>query len=204
MAIVPFGWEGGQALSEDLAGIIDNDLSRSGMFKTMDRADMLSSPAPGDEVFFRDWRLSGNDYMVIGSVSPTATGIQATAELYDVLKEQRIWTETVDVSQADLRDVGHYFADKVFEKLTGIRGAFSTRVVYVTAANAGGQREYKLQMADSDGARPRTILSSQEPIMSPAWSRDGSRLAYVSFETGRPSIYIQHLATGQRQKIQIL
>jgi TolB protein len=202
IAVVPFGWDGDNALAEDVSAIVANDLRRSGMFKLMGEEDMLSSPEREDQIFFRDWRISGNDYMLIGSMQPTANGIQATVELFDILTEKKIWSQTIDSAGSDLRDIAHYIADEVFQKITGIRGAFSTKVVYVTVQGLGAARKYRLQMADSDGARAQTILASNEPILSPTWSRDGKKLAYVSFETSRPAIYIQHLASGKRQKIQ--
>lgn len=202
IAVVPFGWNSDSPLAEDISAIIANDLSRSGMFKLMNKENMLSSPATQDQIFFRDWRISGNDFMLIGSMKPTGAGLAATVELFDILTEKKIWSQTIESSNNDLRDIAHYIADEVFQKITGIRGAFSTKVVYVTVEGLGAARKYRLQMADTDGARPRTILSSNEPILSPTWSRDGKKLAYVSFETTKPSIYIQHLATGKRQKIQ--
>lgn len=203
VAVVPFDWTG-NALQEDVAKIVSDDLGRSGFFKMMKRENMLGTPHAKDQIFFRDWRISGNDYIVIGRMVPSGDGqISATVELYDVLKEQRVWGETVQGRHDGLRDVAHYIADRIFEELTGLRGAFSTRIVYVTAEMLGTNNyRYRLQLADSDGARPRTILESKEPILSPTWSRDGTKLAYVSFESTRPSIYIQHLATGQRQRIQ--
>jgi TolB protein len=202
IAVVPFGWNSDSPLAENISAIIANDLRRSGMFKLMNEENMLSSPATQDQIFFRDWRISGNDFMLIGSMKPTGSGLTATVELFDILSEKKIWSQTIESSNNDLRDIAHYIADEVFQKITGIRGAFSTKVVYVTVEGRGAARKYRLQMADADGARPRTILSSNEPILSPTWSRDGKKLAYVSFETTRPSIYIQHLATGKRQKIQ--
>ncbi len=203
VAVVPFGWDG-EVLSEDVAKIVSDDLGRSGFFSMMKRESMLSAPRSRDQVFFRDWRISGSDYLVIGRLQPAANGqITATVELYDVLKERQVWAETVNGNRNNLRDVAHYIADQIFQQITGIKGAFSTRIVYVTAEMLGKDKyRYRLQMADSDGARPRTILESKEPILSPTWSKDGSKLAYVSFESTRPSIYVQHLATGQRQRIQ--
>jgi TolB protein len=106
-------------------------------------------------------------------------------------------------SRNGLRDVAHVIADNIYEYLTGLKGAFYTRILYVTANKLDADTfRYQLRMADSDGARPRTILESKEPIMSPSWSRDARRVAYVSFESSRPAIYIQDLRTGQRQKVQ--
>lgn len=202
IAVVPFGWAGDSPLAENVSSIVANDLSRSGMFKLMAQENMLSSPELESQIFFRDWRVSGNDFMLIGSMKPSPSGISATVELYDILTEKKIWSQTIDSSGSDLRDIAHYIADEVFQKVTGIRGAFATKVVYVTVQGSGPNRKYRLQMADSDGARAQTILASKEPILSPTWSRDGKKLAYVSFETDRPAIYIQHLSSGKRQKIE--
>jgi len=204
VAVVPFKWEGGYALSEDVAQVVNNDLGRTGLFKMVKRENMLSFPSTQAQMYFRDWRVSATDYVLIGRIKPSSGNqVVVEFELYDILKEQRLLAEQVSAGSANLRDISHYIADMVYEKLTGLRGAFSTRIVYVTAEKLASQAyRYKLQLADSDGARPRTILESREPIMSPAWSKDGKKLAYVSFETSRPAIYVQDLATGQRQKVQ--
>lgn len=204
VAVVPFKWEGGYALPEDVAAIVNSDLGRTGLFRMIKRENMLSFPGTAAQMYFRDWRVSATDYVLIGRIRPAANNqVVVEFELYDILKEQSLLNERVSASATNLRDISHYIADIVYEKLTGLRGAFSTRIVYVTAERQSDQRyRYRLQLADSDGARPRTILESVEPIMSPAWSRDGKKLAYVSFETTRPAIYVQDLATGQRQRVQ--
>ncbi|WP_315853551.1 Tol-Pal system beta propeller repeat protein TolB [Marinobacterium arenosum] len=204
VAVVPFAWSGSQALPEDVAQIVHNDLARTGLFKLLSRDNMLGFPSRADQVYFRDWRVSNTDFLVIGRIAPQGNGqLRVEFELYDVLKEQRLLAEQVSAGSANLRDIGHYVADMIYQKLTGLRGAFSTRIVYVTAEKMADQQyRYRLQLADSDGARPRTILESREPIMSPAWSLDGKKLAYVSFETSRPAIYVQDLASGKRQKVQ--
>ncbi len=204
IAVVPFSWSGNTALPEDVAKIIDDDLSRSGLFKTQDRTTMLSLPSERAQVFFRDWRMSKTDYLLIGRISPAAEGkVSLQFELYDVLKEQSILTQPLEAGVNQLRDAAHFIADQVYEALTGVRGAFQTRIVYVTAEHLGDKRSrYRLEMADWDGNRPRVILKSDEPIMSPAWSADGKKIAYVSFESGYPAIYVQYLSTGKREKIQ--
>lgn len=204
VAVVPFGWSGGAALPEDVAAVVEQDLGRSGFFKALPRTGMLSFPTRQDDVYFRDWRVTGADYLLIGRIE-TLEGARLALvfELYDVLKEQRVLVQRVESTQAQLRDAAHYISDQVFEALTGLKGAFSTRVVYVTAERlADQQSRYRLMLADWDGARARTILESNEPIMSPSWSQDGRKLAYVSFETGRPAIYVQYLASGRRERIQ--
>ncbi len=203
VAVVPFAWSGAQALPEDVAQVISDDLYRSGMFKLMPRDNMLSFPSDRNSLYFRDWRISGSDFIVIGRVSEAGGQLSVAFELYDILKEERILGEVVKANRTNLRAVGHYISDKVFEALTGVRGAFSTRIVYVTAEQPRPKAyRYRLMLADADGHNPRTILESKEPIMSPAWSKDGSKLAYVSFESGRPAVYIQYLATGKREKVQ--
>jgi TolB protein len=203
VAVAPFGW-GGDALPEDIAEIISQNLGRSGFFKSMNRENMLSFPEREEQVFFRDWRMVNQDYLVIGRMEPLSENeVKITFELYDVLKEERILVREVSVGKQSLRDAAHYVSDAVFEALTGIKGAFSTRIVYVAADRRDAENQrYRLRLADWDGERARTILESNEPILSPAWSFDGTKLAYVSFETTRPVIYIQHLATGQREQIQ--
>ena len=201
IAVVPFGDSSGISSSEDVAAIVGQNLSRSGFFRSMSRQNMMSFPTQEDQVEFRDWRMLNQDYLVTGRIqSQSANDVKVTFELYDVLKEQKMLTQEVSVSRNNLRDAGHFISDVIFEAITGIKGAFSTRIVYVTA-DSQSQR-FRLQMADWDGERTRTILDSNEPILSPAWSFDGSKLAYVSFETSRPVIYIQHLAKGQREQIQ--
>ena len=204
IAIVPFANESALALSEDVAQVVEQDLGRSGFFEPMSRDNMLGFPSRQQDVFFRDWRISRMDYVVIGRVQATGSGeLSVTYELFDVLRETSLLTENVSVTPEGLRDAAHFISDRIFEELTGLKGAFSTQIVYVTAEQLGADRQrFRLMLADWDGARAQTILESPQPILSPAWSMDGSKLAYVSFETGKPSIYVQHLATGQRERIQ--
>ena len=204
VAVVPFSWDGSRALPEDIAQIVSADLGRTGLFSMMDRRNMLSFPTRQDQVYFRDWRVTSTEYVIIGRQLPSeGNQIKVEFELYDVLKETQLLAERVSGNMNNLRDIAHYISDMVYEKLTGIRGAFSTKIVYVTANQHGqGKVTYRLKMADADGARPITIRQQSEPLMSPAWARDGSKLAYVSFESGKPAVYIQYLATGKREKIQ--
>ena len=204
VAVVPFGWDGVTPLPEDVGKVIGSDLYRSGLFSIMKQENMLSFPNKSSEVYFRDWRLGGIEYLVIGRVvsDPAARGYRVEYELYDVIKEQRLAGGYFAGTASTLRKAAHRISDVVYEKLTGIRGAFATQIVYVTARKLGKKLfNYRLQLADSDGANPQLILESRQPILSPSWSRDGKKLAYVSFETGRPAIYIQEIASGKRQRI---
>jgi TolB protein len=203
IAVVPFGWQQPQPLPENVSQIITNDLHRSGLFALMNTANMLSFPTQAGELHFRDWRLANQEYLLIGRVQPeVGSRYKIEFELFDVVKEQRILAEHLSGSAEQLRQMAHRVADKVYHKLTGIPGAFATKIVYVTAQRFGPENyHYQLEVADADGANPKVILKSKQPILSPSWSRDGKRLAYVSFETQRPAIYIQDLQTGAREQM---
>lgn len=202
VAVVPFADDQGLSPALDVDTVINQNLERSGFFKGMSKDNMLSFPNQFDDVSFSDWRMLNRDYIVVGRIQQgEGRDIQVSFELIDILNERRLLGETLIVRQENMRDVGHFISDKIYEEITGIPGAFSTRMVYVTAAGTGNNQSFTLNLADWDGERSRTILQSSEPILSPSWSFDGERLAYVSFESSRPEIYIQHLATGQREKL---
>ncbi|MGI2027078.1 Tol-Pal system beta propeller repeat protein TolB [Endozoicomonas acroporae] len=202
MAVSPFSWTGGKVLPEDPAAIIDNDLKLSGLFKALPRTSMLSFPASEPEVYYRDWRLLGVSYLVTGQVTHSGTGYTVNYQLYDVVRGKRIAKGGFTGNSAQLREMAHRISDVVYEKITGLKGDFSTRILYVTAQRHDAERtDYQLNYADADGKRNRKVFSSNEPILSPSWSPDGTRVTYVSFEQGRPAIYMQELATGVRKKL---
>ncbi len=204
IAAVPFGWQGaGQPPNEDIAAIIAADLKRSGRFKTMPTKDMIAFPHTGANVDFRDWRVLGMESLVVGQVKPNgAGGYIVRFQLFDVFKGEQLAGYSIPTTARDLRATAHQISDLIYEKLTGQRGAFATRVAYITSvAQIKGKRKIALQVADADGHHPQTIVTSTEPLMSPAWSPDGSKLAYVSFEKGRPSIFVQEVFTGKRQRV---
>ncbi|MFM7652561.1 MAG: Tol-Pal system beta propeller repeat protein TolB, partial [Vulcanococcus sp.] len=176
------------------------DLARSGLFEAVPAEDMIAQPHEKAQVFFNEWRLLGTDYLVVGKMSRDPAGLyRVSYELHDVLRQTQVLQETVNGSEAQLRDIAHYIADKVYEKITGIKGAFSTKIAYVSTSS--DRRNFRLIKADADGERAQTILESNEPILSPTWSPDGKQLAYVSFEDRRPGIYRQVIATGQRERL---
>ncbi|HHM04155.1 MAG TPA: Tol-Pal system beta propeller repeat protein TolB [Gammaproteobacteria bacterium] len=198
IAVVPFGWEGGQA-GMDLAKIVAADLKRSGRFAPMAEKDMLSRPVDGSQVNFRDWRLLNVESLLIGKVIPRGAGYTVQFQLFDVFRGVQLTGYSIRSRAKGLRRTAHQIADIVYETLTGEPGAFDTRIAYVTMVeNGNGERRYSLQVADADGFNPRPVVNSKEPLLSPAWSPDGSKLAYVSFENKRPQIYIQDLSSGQR------
>ncbi|WP_343216871.1 Tol-Pal system beta propeller repeat protein TolB [Kistimonas asteriae] len=203
VAVVPFAWNGKGILPEDISGIITNDLKLSGQFMPVDRNNFLSFPATADEVYFRDWNMLGVTYLVIGQVSALPDDrYRVNYQLFDIVRQMPVLKGEVEGSKTQLRSVAHNISDAVYEKIAGIRGVFSTKILYVIANRFSAERtDYQLVYADMDGRRAVTVLRSGEPILAPSWSPDGKKIAYVSFETGRPAIYIQELATGERQKM---
>jgi TolB protein len=204
IAVVPFGWQGFGTLPENITSIVNSDLGNSGEFSTIPERNMLSTPHEQGEVFYRDWRFLGADYLLIGKIqrSEGSALIQVQYELFDAVRETRLVGEVISGTEAQLRDIAHQISDVVFEQITGIRGAFSTKILYVTSQRVSDTlTNYQLNLSDADGGRPQVLLESREPVMSPSWAPDARRIAYVSFESSRPRIYIQDLSTGQREQI---
>ena len=188
ISVVAFGWQGGGALPENIASIVSADLSRSGQFVALNERDMMSLPTSREQVYYRDWRILKQEFLLIGQVQPRETGgYRVHYELHDVFKQKLIVEGNIKGGRNDLRDVAHLISDKIYERLTGIKGAFSTRIAYVTVdREADGRDRFRLHVADADGYREKTLRDSKEPILSPHWSPDGKKLAYVSFEGRRP------------------
>lgn len=202
IAVVPFGWQGGSVLPEDMSQIIGNDLRNSGYFEPIPRQNMISLPTQASEVIYRDWKALGAQYVLVGNIVPSGGRLQVQYALFNVSTEQQVMTGNVGGGTDQLRDMAHHIADQSFEKLTGVKGAFSTRLLYVTAERMGANNtRYTLQRSDYDGARAVTLLQSREPILSPSFAPDGRRIAYVSFEQRRPRIFVQHIDTGRREQI---
>ncbi|WP_444928445.1 Tol-Pal system beta propeller repeat protein TolB [Microbulbifer sp. SSSA002] len=201
IAVSPFSWSGGGVLAEDISGIISSDLRRSGLFSPVPKEDMLSFPKAPEDVVFRDWRILGTEYIVTGRIEPQAGGYLLTFDLVNVFGQHKMFTKQVRGGQSQLRDIAHRAADEIFEAITGIRGAFSTEMVYVREETRGGKPSYLLMRADIDGARAKPVRRFSAPVMSPMWSPNGQELAYVSFETGRPAIFRENLRTGERKQL---
>lgn len=202
IAIVPFGYTGQARLTEDIPGIVRADLKLSGQFRPIPVKDMLALPRSEAEVIYRDWRILGSEYLVTGNIVEQGGRFTATFELFDILAQRKLFRKSIAGGEALLRDLAHHISDQVYEQITGIRGAFATQVLYVEAFQQGKPTDrFRLMLADSDGARPRLLLESRHPLMSPTWSADGKRIAYVSFETGRAAIFVQELATAKREQV---
>lgn len=204
IAIVPFAWEGSGVLAEEVSQIVSNDLEQVGEFITLSRNNMLSMPKEEREVFYRDWRILAQDYLLVGKINraPGSQLVQVQYEFFDINREIKLAGEVLTGSVAQLRDIAHEISNVVFEHVTGVRGAFTTRILYIVAEYVNPElTNFRLEMSDYDGQRAQILLETQEPIMSPSWSPNGQDVAYVSFETTFPRIYIQNIASGQRRQI---
>jgi TolB protein len=201
IAVVPFA-RGGGVDSVDIASIVQADLDGSGRFKSMPRADMVSLPTRAADVDLATWRQQRNDYIVVGRVNASADGqVFIDAELVNVLNGQQLFSQRFSANNRSLRNAAHRVSDLVYEKILGVRGAFATRIAYVSVDGRPPKQRYQLIVADSDGENQRVILQSAQPLMSPAWSADGEWLAYVSFERRASAIYVQRVRTGERRMV---
>jgi len=203
VAIVPFGWQGSTPSAPlDVAQVITDDLRRSGRFAPLAERDMLQKPTDGADVDFQDWGFVGVEAVVVGSLVQTgANAYTLEFHLFDVFGRRELVGYRMPASRGTMRGAAHRAADMIYEKLTGIKGVFGTKVAYVSAEEQANGLLYSLTVADQDGENEHKIMESTDPIMSPAWSPDSRQLAYVSFEGNKSSIFIQTLRSGNRYQI---
>lgn len=222
IAIVPFKWEGAGKLPEDVSKVIASDLQRSGKFSPVATSKMPQTPYSEAEVDFNAWTGLGVDALVTGSISQNAEGNYViNYQLVDVVrgqltqgqskslsgdgqlvlsKDHVVFNKRATVPGKRLREYAHRISDLVYEALTGEKGAFLTRIAYVVV-NDKDNFPYQLRVSDYDGYNERLVLRSKQPLMSPAWSPDGKKLAYVSFQNGQAEIFIMNIYTGEREKL---
>lgn len=192
VVVVPFAGE--EKLPVSISSVVSADLARTGLFRLVDPAG--KAPHQPAEVNYSEW--GGVEAITIGNVMAQANNrLEVQFRLLDSVKQVELVGQAVAGKDAQLRNIAHRIADMIYEKLTGVPGVFSTRIVYVNRHKG----KFKLIVSDSDGLGEQVILQSDEPIMSPAWSPDGSHLAYVSFELGHASVFVQSLVTGQRMVV---
>jgi TolB protein len=197
IAILPFI---NNTQTTDLAQVVADDLMLSGQFRALDQEQLIEHPQYSNQIKYPTWRMLGAEFLSIGSVKATAPGrFELYIKLFSVTDQKQILSLTLPVLAGDLRSGGHYIADKIYEKITGTKGIFSTKIAYVTATRSNGEIEYQLLVADADGRNSQALVTSQQPLLSPKWSPNGDKLVYVSFEKGNSAIYIQDLSTGSRE-----
>ena len=203
IAVVPMEYQGSSAKPDtSVSDVIRADLDRSGQFRSLSEKDIVEHPQTGADMKYPTWRLLKQDYVLIGRVLDSSDGgYRVEFELFDIAKQQRILGLAMTGRPQAMRDVAHQIADQVYEKILGVRGAFWTRIAYVTQNGLGDNSQYALMVADSDGVNPQVIVKSKEPLLSPAWSPDGRKLAYVSYEHHNGSVYIQEIGTGAREVV---
>ena len=201
IAVIPFQWNGAAKVANaDISAIVMSDLARSGKFSPVAEKDLIARPQKLADVHYKTWRIAGMDHIVIGSVTRQADGnYQVEFRLIDILKAKQVLGYSFSATDKTLRGVAHQISDYIFTHITGLPGAFSTRIAYVTLNRDKTSYSARLQVSDTDGYNPQTLLTSDQPIMSPAWSPDGSELAYVSFESGQAEIYTHNILTGVRK-----
>jgi len=203
IAVVPFAQDGGAPLPTDIADVMRNDFNRSGKFRSLAKSEIVEFPSKGSDIKFPTWRLLKQDYITVGRISDAGGGMfKVEYELWDVNKQQSLLAQSLTAPAGDLRGVAHQIADQIYEKITGVRGAFWTRIAYITAVGLGNNTTYSLIVADSDGYNPQVVARSRESLLSPAWSPDGRKIAYVSFESGNSNVYVQDITTGSRQLVE--
>lgn len=208
IAIVPFEQFGKDAqavanVPAHVSDVVAADLQRSGKFSPIEKTKLIAKPQDLEDVNYKLWRVAGIDHLVIGKINVIqANQYEISFRLLDVFKGTQVLGYQFAANDHTLRSVSHHISDLIYEKITGQKGAFDTKIAYVTVKRKQGkQPSYKLQVADTDGYNSQTVLSSTQPMMSPSWSPDGSKLAYVSFEKRKPEIYIQNLYSQKRSKV---
>ncbi len=196
VAILPFAEPAGISSKDNLHEIIAADLKRSGLFRVLETRGMANLPTAVSQVKYAEWSALQAQAMTVGHVESLGGGrLKVTFQLLDVLKQTQLIGMDYQIAPTQIRATAHKIADAIYEKLTGQRGDFSSRIAYI---NKIGKR-YTLQVSDADGYNAQNVVSSNEPIISPAWSPDGTKMAYVSFEKKKPIVYVQSLTTGDRK-----
>lgn len=206
IAVVPFQVREGTPSENDIASIISSNLARSGRFEVTPEQDLVATPGRMEEVQFSSWRALGADYLTVGEITPTDDERYTVRyELLDVFQGERTDGRSYRAAERHLRTLAHTLSDRIYEAITDRPGAYTQSIAYVAVeqgeSDDGESRQYRLVIADSDGHRPQTILTSDDPLLSPAWSPDREHLAYVSFEGKRSEVFIQSVRTGERERV---
>lgn len=203
IAILPFS---GQELisnaDNNVRDVISNDLRNSGRFNVYDESTLLPSLKTESSINFAFWKLQKVSAVVTGQISMSGNKYQVAFKLTDIYSKSILLERSYSVSANELRPLAHHISDLIYKQLTGERGIFSTRIAYITTKHSpDGATTHALEVADADGFNPRTLIASKWPLMSPEWSPDGTKIAYVSFENNHAAIYVQDVASGERHVV---
>ena len=204
IAIVPLKWNTNLSQREYIHKVIKSDLESFGEFKVLPPENMLSLPTAKEEVFYKDWRMLGVDYLVIGTISSEESKDEIIADyiIFDVIREKVIHRGNVIGPVKTLRKIGHRISDKIYSRIQGIPGIFSTKIAYIDKPSEDDPN-YNLRISDLDGYDSLSLFSSPQPLMSPSWSPDRENIAYVSFEEGTSRIFLQKLTTAERRGLKL-
>ena len=194
VAIVEFS--GDKDIANNVVQILKNNLRRTGEFVIFSNEDLISTPKDENEIIFNDFKILNIDYLIVGNILNDRSNITAEYEIFDIKKGSKVRSSTVYGIPNKNRQLAHYISDGVYEEITGIEGVASTKILYVTEDDY-----FRLVVADADGKNEQTLLESSEPIISPSWSPDSKKVAYVSFETGMAKVFIQDIASGKRELV---
>ena len=194
VAMVQFG--GNEKIAKKIDEVIQNNLARTGEFTIFNNDDLLTVPNKESEIVFNDFKILNIDYLIIGNILEDGSSITAEYEVFDIRKGLKVRSSTVFGIPNKNRQLAHYISDGIYEEITGIKGIAATKILYVTE-----NKNFKLIMSDADGSNEQTLLDSPEPIISPSWSPDSKKVAYVSFETGMAKVFVQDIATGERNLV---
>lgn len=199
IAVVPFARAVPADGGLDVASVIQRDLESTGRFKGMPVGDMVSKPTTASAVDAAAWKQMRNDYVIVGRVLSLPDGrVKVEADLVNALNGVNMGQFSSTAQPDNLRMAAHRVADALHEKILGLKGAFATRIAYISVDGRAPNQKYELWVADSDGANRKRIGSSNLPLMSPAWSPDGEWLAYVSFERRTSAVFVQEVRTGRK------
>ncbi|MEI2636433.1 MAG: Tol-Pal system beta propeller repeat protein TolB [Methylotenera sp.] len=193
IAVVPFG--GAANIKDNIGEIIAADLHRSGLFRILETRGMANLPTSPSQIKYAEWVALQAQAVTVGNVESVAGGrFKVSFHLMDALKQTQLAGMDYQIAPSQMRATAHKIADIIYQKLTGQAGIFASRIAYITKTG----KRYALQVADADGFNPQTVVSSNEPLISPSWSPDGTKLAYVSFEKKKPIVFVQSLTSGNR------